>query len=140
MSILSLLEKHKGRDLTRSTERIKPRYWCVVCNRPRSTRYHSRHPAGEPPPPAGICRRCIHKEDLPPLAIKIYEVYHYHHACECLQAQSRASAAVELPLCPAYPECAELSGEEKKCRLLSPNQLERAPPAKLGMKPRYRSE
>ncbi len=148
MSKLSMSEMKEYRESARSTRSMrkgKPaRYRCIACDRPRSSTYHLRHPPGEPPPPQGICRRCIEKEKQkehlhPPLAITIYEVHHYH--CTCKREQPCASTSVELPLSLAYPGCAELPAEDKKCGSLSPYQLfERVPPpVKFGMKPNFRS-
>jgi hypothetical protein len=104
---------------TRSTCNGKPaRYRCIACDRPRSSTYHLRHPPEEPPPPQGICRRCIDKEKQkehlpPPLAITIYEI-HYYHACTCKREQRCASTHVELPPPPAHPGCAELTAGDRE--------------------------
>ena len=129
---------------TRSTSDPKPaRYICYVCQRPRSSAFHSRHPPREPPPPQGVCRRCIGEEKLeehhhPPPAITIFEIHHYHYDYAYEQEQPRARTLVKLPLPPAYPGCAELPAEDlrdRKGRSLSPDQWERAPPP-VGIKPR----
>ena len=149
MSKLSMQGKKEYREpagSTRSTRNGKPaRYRCITCDRPRSSTYHLRHPPEKPPPPQGICHRCIEKEKQkdhlpPPPAITIYEVHHYHHACTCKREQSCASTPVELPLSPAHPVCAELPAEDKKGTTLSLYELfERVPPVKFGTKPNFRS-
>ncbi|KAH6667761.1 hypothetical protein B0J14DRAFT_567132 [Halenospora varia] len=149
MTKLSPVRK-EGREAaggTRSTSSTKPsRYRCIACGRSRSSTYHSRHPPEEPPPPQGICRRCIDKEEQeehfpPPPEITIYEFHYYHHTCTCQHGQPFASTAVELPLSPAYPACAELPAEDFKDRSLSPHQLiERVPPpVAFWRKPSYQS-
>jgi hypothetical protein len=72
---------------TRSTNSPKPtRHICYVYQRLRSSTYHSRHPPREPPPPQGVCRRCVREEKLeehrqPPPAITIFEIHYYHYDC-----------------------------------------------------------
>jgi hypothetical protein len=152
MSKLSMLGKKEYREpagstRTRSTRNGKPaRYRCIACDRSRSSTYHLRHPPEEPPPPQGICRRCIEKEKQkehlpPPPAITIYEIHHYHHACTCECEHPCASTPVELPLSPAYPRCAELAAEGIKGESHSLHQpFEQVPPpVKFEMKPSFQS-
>jgi hypothetical protein len=145
--LMSRKQEQEHRELpwsTRSTNGPKPaRHICYVCQRPRSSTYHSRHPPREPPPPQGVCRRCVREEKLeehrqPPPAITIFEIHHYHHDCACKQEQPHASLPVKLPPPPAYLGCAELPAEDlrdRKGRSLSLDRLERAPPP-VGIKPR----
>jgi hypothetical protein len=127
ISKLSMQGKKEYREPARSTKstcnRKPARYRCIACGRPRSSTYHLRHPPEEPPPPQGICHRCVDKENQkehltppppPPLAITIYEIHYYHQACTCKREQHCASTHVELPLSPAHPRCAELSAEDRK--------------------------
>ena len=130
--------KKEYRELARSTRSTcngkLVRYRCIACGRPRSSTYHLRHPPEKPPPPQGICRRCIDKEKQkehlpPPPAITIYEIHYYHHACTCKREQHCASTHVELPLSPAHPVYAELPAEDRKGGSLHLYQLfERVPP------------
>jgi hypothetical protein len=103
------------------------RYRCIAYDRPRSSTYYLRHPLKEPPPPQGICCRCIDKEKQkehlpppppPPLAITIYKIHYYHHACTCKREQHCASTHVELPLSLAHPMCTELPAKDREARSL----------------------
>jgi hypothetical protein len=137
MPKLSLAGEQEGRDAAPGRRSISntnpPRYRCIACGRSRSSTYHLRHPPEEPPPPPGVCRRCIdkeRKEHPPPYPeIRIYEIHHYLHECTCQRERSFAGTAVELPVSPAYPACAELPAEVSKDRSLAPSKLlERIPP------------
>lgn len=140
-------QEHQQLSSTMSTRSLKPaRYTCYVCQRPRSSTYHSRHPARGPPPPQGICRRCVREEEFeehmhsPP--ITIFEIHHYHHDCACTQEQTRASTLVkQSPPPPAYLGCAELPAEDlrgRNNRLHRLDALERVAPP-IGPKPCTRS-
>ena len=141
--------KQKDREAmgrTRSSSSIKPsRYRCLACSRSRSFTYHLRHPPEEPPPPQGICRRCIEKErqkEQLPLTpeITIYEIHHYYQACAYQHGRPPVKPAVELPLSSGYPTCVELPAEDLRDRSFSLYQLlERAPPpVAFWTKPGYR--
>jgi hypothetical protein len=126
----------------------RTRYWCIACDRPRSSTYHSRHPLDEPPPPRSVCRRCIkegfEEHHCPPATVKIYEVHHYHHACGCPTEQPHAGASVEPPPYPESPVAAdlpELPADESRGRPHAMGQLSEMapPPVKFWMKPQYRS-
>ena len=117
--------KKEYRELVRSTrstcnEKLA-RYRCIAYNRPRSSTYYLRHPPKEPPPPQGICYRCIDKEKQkehlpppPPLAITIYKIHYYHYACTCKREQHYASTYVELPLSLAHLRYVELLVKDRK--------------------------
>jgi hypothetical protein len=104
---------------TRSTcNRKLARYRYIACDRPRSSIYYLRHPPKEPPPPQGICRRCIDKEKQkeylpPPLAITIYEI-HYYYTCIYKREQRCASIYIELPPAPAHLRYAELTAGDRE--------------------------
>ena len=117
-------------------------YRCVVCDRLRSSAYHSRHPPEEPSPPPGVCRRCKNQNELkeyrpPPPTTKVYEVHHYHHTCTCEREKTSVNGPAELPLWQTYPSCVELPAEEAKDHSHSQRLLfERpAPSVRLWTKP-----
>jgi hypothetical protein len=127
----------------RSTSTNSSRYRCIACGRTRSSSYHMRHPAENPPPSQGICRRCIEKDMQPPLApeIMIYRIHHYYHTCICQHERPLARPAVEPPLSRPRSMCAELPVEEPGERSLAEGHLlERVPPpVAFWMKPGHRS-
>lgn len=103
------------------TDPPSPRHICSVCQKPRSSRFHARHPIGPgaPVPPQGVCSRCVKKEWKAMLEerwgsrpIKVYEIHHHHYyACSCRQQPTFTRTAEELHTQPAYPGCAELEAE-----------------------------
>mgnify|MGYP001204321117 FL=1 len=131
----ALEEGHRGSMAAKRSVIYKnaPRYRCIACGRPRSSRFHSRHPPEDPPPPQGICRRCIgteRKENLPLTPeIKIYEFHYYHHDCTCTHEQPCRRSAVERSRTLGYPSCAELPAEDITGRTPPPYRpTERVPP------------
>jgi hypothetical protein len=87
----------------REVDPPKPKPICSVCRRSRS----SRHPVGH------VCSRCIRKEQtpvIPPPAITIYEIHHYHHTCRCAHApcSTKTENVIELPAGPVTPPSIEL--------------------------------
>jgi hypothetical protein len=123
------------------------RYRYIVCHRPRSSMYHLMHLPEEPPPPQGMCHRCINKqqqnEHFPSsLVITIYKIYHYHHNCGYKVEKPYASTGTPMEL-PLLLVCHELLVEERNGKSLSPYQLleQVAPPLiKFWVKPKVSNQ
>jgi hypothetical protein len=96
-----------------------PRHVCYVCQRPRSSSYHARHPLRPGDTPIQrVCSRCVKKgyseRIAPSPTITVYEVHHYHHTCSCRHElhSPRSDDVVELPTNVKTPDCVELPSEE----------------------------
>ncbi|KAF8856245.1 hypothetical protein BDZ45DRAFT_791369 [Acephala macrosclerotiorum] len=73
--------------LPRSLNQSNPRHLCAICEKPRSSRYHERHPigGGQAPEP-GICSRpkcakigdAIRREPPPQVIIQVCEIYNHY--------------------------------------------------------------
>jgi hypothetical protein len=111
-------DRGTGRESTAGGREIS-RHFCYICQRPRSSSYHARHPIRPGDVPVSrVCSRCIRKgrsaefiKQSP--VITVYEVHHYHHMCLCTQRTSSPTNIdfVELPASTVMPQCAELSSE-----------------------------
>jgi hypothetical protein len=112
---------------------------CAICEKPRSSKYHERHPLslGQTPKP-GICSRpnCAKivkatlEESLPPVVIQVFEIHNTHnysvsagqdelppytdatehHAISGQQAAAQPEHAAELPAQSSLAGRVELPG------------------------------
>jgi hypothetical protein len=104
---------------SRARDTFIPKHICCVCQRPRSSSYHARHPLGIGDSPIDrVCTRCIRKgrtlEHTAPLTVVvIQEVHHYYHTCACMDrvCSKKDSNVIELP---ADSPRVELPGEDSR--------------------------